>query len=525
MKLPLDVQSKTVNHLCHLINSLNNNSMQHEFPLSWLLIAFTLYTALLFFISWLTSRKADSGSYFLGNKKSPWYIVAYGMVGTSISGVTFISVPGNVLNQNFYYMPLVLGFVVGYIVIAKVLIPLYYKMNLTSIYGYLEDRFGFFTYKTGASVFMVSRILGAAVRIFVVVLVLHTFLPQDSVPFWVVAFVFMFLIFLYTFKGGVKTIIWTDVLQTTFMLLAVGLTIFFVAKEMQWGIGDMAKAVSSTEYAKWLDWEWSNSTNAIKQFIAGIFITIVMTGLDQEMLPKNLSCKNIGEAQKNIYTTSITIVVVNFFFLLMGAVLAIFVSSKLGGMQGIGLANELGEFTKAQTDKLFPTIASQYLGLGVGLFFIIGLISASYPSAGGALTSLTTSFCIDFVGFGKRSDLSELRKKRIRQFAHAGFAVLFFLIILVLYKVNNQTVIDLVYLLAAYTYGPLLGFFFFGILTKYTVKDKYMPLVAITSPVLCFILDFAGQELLGFGFGFTILIANGLFTFLGMYLLREGKRA
>lgn len=499
--------------------------MQHEFPLSWLLIAFTLYTALLFFISWLTSRKADSGSYFRGNKKSPWYIVAYGMVGTSISGVTFISVPGNVLNQNFYYMPLVLGFVVGYIVIAKVLIPLYYKMNLTSIYSYLESRFGFFTYKTGASVFMVSRILGAAVRIFVVVLVLHTFLPEGSVPFWVVSFVFMFLIFLYTFKGGVKTIIWTDVLQTTFMLLAVGLTIFFVAKEMQWGIGDMARAVSSTEYAKWLDWEWSNSTNAIKQFIAGIFITIVMTGLDQEMMQKNLSCKNISEAQKNIYTTSITIVVVNFFFLLMGAVLAIFVSSKLGGMNGIGLANDLGEFTKAQTDKLFPTIASQYLGLGVGLFFIIGLISASYPSAGGALTSLTTSFCIDFVGFGKRTDLTEKRKKSIRQGAHAGFAILFFLIILVLYRVNNQTVIDLVYMLASYTYGPLLGFFFFGILTKYSVKDKYMPFVAIASPILCFILDYVGKEFLGFGFGFTILIVNGLLTFLGMYLLREDKKA
>ena len=499
--------------------------MQHDFPLSWLLIAFTLYTALLFFISWLTSSKADSGSYFLGNKKSPWYIVAYGMVGTSISGVTFISVPGNVLNQNFYYMPLVLGFVVGYLVIAKVLIPLYYKMNLTSIYGYLESRFGFFTYKTGASVFMVSRILGAAVRIFVVVLVLHTFLPQDSVPFWLVAFIFMFLIFLYTFKGGVKTIIWTDVLQTTFMLLAVGLTIYFVAKEMQWGIGDMARAVAGTDYAQWLDWEWSNSTNAIKQFVAGIFITIVMTGLDQEMMQKNLTCKNIGEAQKNIYTTSITIVVVNFFFLLMGAVLAIFVSSKLGGMEGIGLANELGEFTKAQTDKLFPTIASQYLGLGVGLFFIIGLISASYPSAGGALTSLTTSFCIDFIGFGKRTDLSEERKKSIRQKAHAGFAILFFLIILILYKVNNQAVIDLVYMLAAYTYGPLLGFFFFGILTNYTVKDRYMPLVAIASPILCFVLDYVGKECHGFGFGFTILIANGLFTFIGMYLLREGKRA
>jgi Na+/proline symporter len=495
----------------------------HAFPLSWLLTAFTLYTALLFFVSWLTSRKADSGSYFLGNKKSPWYIVAYGMVGTSISGVTFISVPGNVLNQNFYYMPLVLGFVLGYVLIAQVLIPLYYKMNLTSIYTYLEKRFGFFTYKTGASVFMVSRILGAAVRIFVVVLVLHTFLPEGSVPFWVVAFIFMFLIFLYTFKGGVKTIIWTDVLQTTFMLLAVFLTIFSIARAMDWSVGEMLSEVKKSTFSNWIDWEWSKSTNVIKQFIAGIFITIVMTGLDQEMMQKNLSCKNIREAQKNVYTTSITIVIVNYFFLLLGAVLALYVSSKFGGMQGIGLANELGEFTKAQTDKLFPTIASQYLGLGVGLFFIIGLISASYPSAGGALTSLTTSFCIDFVGFNKRTDLSELRKKRIRQMAHAGFAILFFIIIVILHIVNNQAVIDLVYLLAAYTYGPLLGFFFFGLLTKYQVKDRFMPYVAIASPILCYVLDMFGKSYLGFGFGFTILIVNGLFTFAGMYIFREGK--
>ena len=496
----------------------------HEFPLSWVLIVFTLYTALLFFISWLTSRKADSGSYFLGNKKSPWYIVAYGMVGTSISGVTFISVPGNVLNQNFYYMPLVLGFIVGYVVIAKVLIPLYYKMNLTSIYTYLEQRFGFFTYKTGASVFMVSRVLGAAVRIFVVVIVLHTFLPEEAVPFWVVAFVFMFLIFLYTFKGGVKTIIWTDVLQTTFMLLAVFLTIFGIMKQMDWSVSEMFSSVTQTDYSKWFNWEWSASTNSIKQFIAGIFITIVMTGLDQEMMQKNLSCKSIKDAQKNVYTTSITIAIVNFFFLLMGAVLAIYVSQRLGGMSGIGLADAEGFFTKAQTDKLFPTIASQYLGLGVGLFFIIGLISASYPSAGGALTSLTTSFCIDFVGFNKRTDLSDERKKRIRQAAHASFALLFFVIILILYAVNNQTVIDLVYLLASYTYGPLLGFFFFGLLTKYQVKDKFMPYIAIGSPILCYLLDFAGKELLGFGFGFTILIVNGLFTFTGMFLFRERKQ-
>ncbi len=492
----------------------------HQFPLSWLLIAFTLYTALLFFVSWLTSRKADMGSYFLGNKKSPWYIVAYGMVGTSISGVTFISVPGNVLNQNFYYMPLVLGFLLGYMVIAQVLIPLYYKMNLTSIYTYLEKRFGFYSYKTGASVFMVSRILGAAVRIFVVVLVLHTFLPEGSVPFWIVAFIFMFLIFLYTFRGGVKTIIWTDVLQTTFMLLAVFLTIFSIAKAMDWSVGEMLTEVRKSTFSGWLDWEWSHGTNAIKQFVAGIFITIVMTGLDQEMMQKNLTCKNIKEAQKNVYTTSVTIVIVNYFFLLLGAVLAIFVSSKLGGMEGIGLADAEGIFTKAQTDKLFPTIASQYLGLGVGLFFIIGLISASYPSAGGALTSLTTSFCIDFVGFNSRTDLSESRKKRIRQMAHAGFAFLFFLIIVILHIVNKQAIIDLVYLLAAYTYGPLLGLFFFGLLTKYQVKDKFIPFVAVASPLICYVLDTVGKDKLGFGFGFTILIVNGLLTFFGMYLLR-----
>jgi len=493
----------------------------HQFPVSWLLIAFTLYTIMLFAVSWYTSRKADTGAFFSGNKKSPWYIVAYGMVGTSISGVTFISVPGNVLNQNFYYMPLVLGFVVGYIIIAKVLIPLYYKMNLTSIYTYLEHRFGFFTYKTGASVFMVSRVLGAAVRIFVVVLVLHTFLPAGSVPFWVVAFIFMLLIFLYTFKGGVKTIIWTDVLQTTFMLLAVFLTIISISRAMNWNFGEMVSAVSSTDYSKWFDWEWSHGTNAIKQFISGIFITVAMTGLDQEMMQKNLSCKNIKEAQKNVYTTSITIVVVNFFFLLMGALLAIFVNSKLGGMHSIGLADASGVFTKAQTDKLFPVIASQYLGLAVGLFFIIGLISASYPSAGGALTSLTISFCIDFMGFNKRKDLTEKKKQRIRHIAHGAFALLFFIIIVILYVVNNQTVIDLVYLLASYTYGPLLGFFFFGLLTKYQVKDKYMPYVAICSPLLCYLLDVAGKRFLGFGFGFTILIINGLITFTAMYLLRE----
>ncbi len=498
--------------------------MEHTFPLSWLLIAFSAYTALLFFVSWLTSRKADSHSYFIGNRKSPWPIVAYGMIGTSISGVTFISVPGNVMNENFFYMPLVLGFVIGYVVIAQVLLPLYYKMNVTSIYTYLEERFGFRTYKTGSAVFMVSRVLGAAVRIFVVVLVLHTFFPPNSVPYWIVAAVFMFLIFLYTFKGGVKTIIWTDVLQTTFMLLAVVLTVISISRAMDWNVAQMTRSVVDTDYSRWFNWDWSASNNAVKQFISGIFITIVMTGLDQEMMQKNLSCKDLKSAQKNIYSTSITLVIVNILFLTLGAVMALYVNNQLGGMQGIGLADAMGTFSKAQTDKLFPVIASQYLPLGVGLFFIIGLISASYPSAGGALTSLTTAFCIDFLDFNKRDDLSQERKDTIRKIAHGSYAVLFFLILLVLYLVNNQAIINLVYLLAAYTYGPLLGFFFFGILTKYRVKDKAAPYIAIAAPILCYLLDMAFKAWFDFGLGFTILICNGLFTFAGMWLFRERKQ-
>ncbi len=261
----------------------------HQFPISWLLFSFALYILLLFTISWLSSRNSDLNSYFIGNRKSHWLVVAYGMVGTSMTGVTFISVPGNVLNQNFFYMPLVLGFFFGYIVVAKLLIPLYYRMNLTSIYIYLESRFGFFTYKTGAIVFMISRVLGVAVRIFIVVLVLHTFLPNGAIPFWVVAFIYLFFIFLYTFRGGVKTIIWTDLLQTTLMLLTLFFIFYSITKAMSWSFTDIITEVGKSDYSKWLDWEWSSSTNAVKQFIAGIFITIAMTGLDQEMMQKNLS--------------------------------------------------------------------------------------------------------------------------------------------------------------------------------------------------------------------------------------------
>lgn len=501
--------------------------MNHEFPLSIFLVAFAAYTLLLFFISWMTGKRAGSSSFFSGDKKAPWFVVAYGMVGTSISGVTFVSVPGNVLEQNFYYMPLVFGFVGGYIVVAKVLLPLYFKLNVTSIYSYLGERFGSSSYKTGSVVFMISRVLGAAVRIFVVALVLFAFLPKglfssEIVGFSVVTIVFLTLLYLYTFKGGVKTIIWTDVLQTTFMLLAVFFTIWFVCRELGWSFGEMCSSVANAvnprdiggRFSDMFDWNWGHGTNAVKQFVAGIFMTVAMTGLDQGMIQKSLACKNIKEAQKNMYTTSIIIVVVNYFFLLLGAILSIYVASK-GGLETLGID---------KTDDMFPTIASSYLGVGVGVLFLIGLISASYPSAGGALTSLTTSFCVDFLQFNTRTDLSESRREGVRKWVHGGFTFVFFLIILALYLLSNDAVVNLVYKLASYTYGPLLGIFFFGILTKYKVKDGATPYIAVAAPLLCFIINFFGKKYFDFDLGFTLLIVNGLLTFFGMFLFRKDSR-
>ena len=502
-----------------------------QFPLWLLILSFALYVALMFFISYLTSRKMGANSFFSGDRKAPWFVVAYGMVGTSISGVTFVSVPGNVMSQNFYYMPLVFGFVGGYILIAKILLPLYYRMNLTSIYTYLGERFGMNSYKTGTSVFMVSRILGAAVRIYVVALVLYAFIPKspewqthsiaDILLFSVVAFVFLVILYFYTYKGGVKTIIWTDVLQTTFMLLAVFLSIYFICKEMNWGLRDMVAAVAGgenaniagTKFSSLFDWEWSSGTNAVKQFIAGIFMTVAMTGLDQGMIQKSLACKDIKSAQKNMYSTSVITVCANYFFLLLGALLCMYLQ-QLGGMAAIGAE---------KTDEIFPTIASQYLGIGVGIFFLIGLISASYPSAGNALTSLTTSYCIDFARFSTRTDMDDNMKTRFKNKIHALFAVIFFVIMVILYIVSSDAVVNLVYKLASYTYGPLLGMFFFGIFTKYKVKDKASPYIAVAAPVLCFIINSLCKALFNFELGFTLLIVNGVLTFLGLYLFRNGK--
>ena len=473
-----------------------------------LAIVFIAYTLLIFAVTWITSRRANNDTYFIGNRRSPWFVVAYGMIGASLSGVTFMSVPGNVQTQAFYYMPMVLGFFAGYIIIATVLMPLYYRMQLTSIYGYLERRFGFFTYKSGASFFILSRTLGATLRMFLVVSVLHTFiLKQFGIPFWVAGLIFIVLIILYTFEGGIKTIVWTDTLQTTFMLLAVIFCIITISKEMGWNLSEMASQLKQSGYMKWIDTDWSSKTHFLKQFLSGVFVCVAMTGLDQEMMQKNLSCRNLKDAQKNMFTFSSIIVVVNFLFLSLGAVLAIYVQQK--GMQF------------SDTDLIFPTVAFQHLGSVAGLVFIIGLISAAYPSADGALTSLTTSFCIDIIGLEKKTTWQEKKKKKVRYTTHLLFALVFLLLIIFYNAVKDDAIINLVYTVAAYTYGPLLGFFFFGILTKHQVRDKYMPMIAVASPVLCYLLDLFCTHYLSFGFGFTLLIVNGGLTFIGMYLCRQ----
>ncbi|MEN6618810.1 MAG: sodium:solute symporter [Rikenellaceae bacterium] len=470
-----------------------------------LLISLISYLLLLFGISWFSSRKADNKSFFQGNKKSPWPIVAYGMLGTSVSGVTFVSVPGNVLNTNFYYMPLVFGFLAGYLVITTILLPLYYKMNLVSIYGYLENRLGHRSYKTGTVFFMISRILGATVRVFLVVLVLYNLIPKNAnIPFVVVASVFMLLIFLYTYRGGVKTIIWTDCLQTTFTLLAVVLAVIAICNQMGWSFSDMTVAVTNSDYSKWIDTDWSKGTHFFKQFFSGMFITIAAVGLDQSMMQKNISCSNLKKAQKNMLTTSFILVVANFLFVWLGAVLVIYMQAK-----GIVIPD---------SDNIFGVIANEYLGTAVALFFVIGLISSSFPSAAGALTALTTSFCIDFLNFNKRTDLNDNKQTKIRRIVHLSYSVLFVFLILFFFFSKSEAVIDLVYKMVAYTYGPLLGLFFFGILTKRVVVDRVIPYVAAISPVLCWIMNTITTTYFNFGFGFTLLIFNGLFTFIGMYI-------
>jgi len=475
-----------------------------------ILLCFLTYTALLFVITWLTARKSTNRSFFIGNKSSPWFVVAYGMIGASMSGVTFMSVPGWVGSSGFSYMMVVFGYVFGYLTIANVLLPLYYRLNLTSIYSYLETRFGFWSYKTGAFYFLLSRVIGASFRMFLVVNVLQIFIfDYWHIPFVVTVLVFIVLILLYTFKGGIKTIIWTDTIQTTFMLLSLVMSVWLIIDSMGLNLGEMIGQVWHSSYSKMAITEWSDKRFFLKELFSGAFIAIVMTGLDQEMMQKNLSCRSLGDARKNMYTFTGIMVFVNFVILFLGACLYLFATAK-----GIQLP--------ARSDDLFPVIAISHLGPAAGLVFLIGLISAAYPSADGALTSLTTCFSIDFLGISKRDDLSESRKKHIRQMVHVMFAFILLVVIVLFRAINDRAVIDKLFTIAGYTYGPLLGLYSFGLFTKYSVRDRWIPLVALLSPVICFFLSAYSVDIFhGYRFGFELLILNGILTFVGLLLFRK----
>jgi solute:Na+ symporter, SSS family len=477
-----------------------------------ILVIFLAYTVLLFTITWITSRKADSQSFFIGNRKSPWYVVAYGMIGASLSGVTFMSVPGWVSETQFSYMVVVMGYLFGYVVIALILLPLYYRLKLTSIYSYLDQRFGSWTYKTGAGFFIISRTLGASLRMFLVISVLQVFVFNAwGIPFWVNAMIFIILIILYTLKGGIRTIIWTDTLQTTFMLLAVILSIVFISKGLDVSISKLLTDIKVSHISKMFITDWHHERFFLKQFFSGMFITITMTGLDQEMMQKNLSCKNIKEAQKNMFTFSGILIFVNLLFLFLGAFLMLYAQRK-----GVSVTS---------SDQLFPTIALKYLGPTAGIVFLVGLISAAFPSADGALTSLTTVVSIDFLGLNRREGISEKTATRIRYGVHLSIAVLFFISILVFSTLNNKAIIDKLFTIAGYTYGPLLGLYSFGLFTGRIPNDKATPFIAVLSPVICFFLSkYSVQLFNGYKFGFELLLMNGLLTYAGLFAFSRKKK-
>ncbi|MFW5761886.1 MAG: sodium:solute symporter [Cyclobacteriaceae bacterium] len=472
------------------------------------IVIILVYFGLLIFISHLTSRNADSNVFFTANRQSPWFLVAFGMIGASLSGVTFISVPGEVGNSSFAYFQVVLGYLVGYLVIGTVLLPLYYRLNLVSIYTYLQQRFGFWSYKTGAIFFIISRTIGSAFRLFLVATVLQiAVFDAWNVPFELTVIITIFLIWIYTFRGGIKTIVWTDTLQTFFMLSAVGASIYLIANDLDLSFYDLLHTVRESEYSKIFHWDWRTENNFFKQFLSGAFIAIVMTGLDQDMMQKNLTCRSLKDAQKNVFWFSVILVIANLMFLSLGALLFIYAKSK-------------GVTIPERTDELYPLLAINHFTIAAGLFFILGIIAAAYSSADSALTALTTSFCVDILNFNEKT---ELVKKKIRIRVHLMFSVLLLLVIIVFRIINNDSVITSVFRAAGYTYGPILGLFAFGLFTRFAIKDRYVLIVAILSPILSFLLDLnSAKWFLGYKIGFEILIINGLLTFLGLLIINNG---
>lgn len=483
------------------------------------------YFGALILIAYLTSRKADTTTFFTGNRQSPWFLVAFGMIGASLSGVTFISVPGKVYVEGMAYFQIVLGYVLGYLVIAKILMPLYYKLNLTSIYEYLEQRFGKVSYKTGAGFFILSRTLGSATRLFLATEVLQLFLFEDlGVPFWVTSLTTVVLIWVYTFKGGIKTIVYTDTFQTLFLISAVVICTVIIAQALNVDFSGLFTKITETKTptgdSMTRIFFFDNpleTTYFPKQFFGGMFLAIAMTGLDQDLMQKNLTCKSIGDAQKNMYSFTTVLVLTNFLFLLLGGALYVYAESK-----GISLPMA-GDVVK--TDHVFPTLALNNFGTIAGVFFLLGITASSYASADSALAALTTGFCIDFLNFNKRE---EKEKKRLKLLVHIGFSLLFLIIILLtkwFVQANPGTnLIDLILKIASFTYGPLLGLFFFGIFMKRKLIEVAVPFVCILIPVGCFFLGKYSTDLLsGYKFGNEMLILNGTLVFIGLYSISYKK--
>lgn len=477
---------------------------------SLVLFILAAYFGLLLVIAHFTSKEASNQTFFTADRRSPWYLVAFGMIGASLSGVTFISVPGEVGNSQFAYFQLVLGYILGYSVIATVLMPLYYRLNLVSIYTYLEQRFGFWSYKTGAVFFLISKIVGASFRLFLAAGVLQIAVFNSwNVPFWVTVTITILLIWLYTFRGGIKTIVWSDTLQTTFMIAAVVLSILMIKDELGMTFSSMAGVIQESSYSKIFFWDWQTNNNFFKQFFSGAFIAIVMTGLDQDMMQKNLTCRSLKEAQKNMFSFTVVMVVVNFIFLCLGALLFMY-------------AREKGVAIPERTDDLYPLLALNHFSTAVGILFLLGIIAAAYSSADSALTGLTTSFCVDILNIEGQTEDAD---KRTRMVVHIGFSLVLLVAILIFNSFNDRSVITAVFLAAGYTYGPLLGLYAFGMFTKLEVKDKWVPLVCIISPVLSYWINLNSEALLGgYKFGFEILIVNGLLTFIGLLLVTKWKK-
>lgn len=478
----------------------------------FILITIIIYFGILLGISRITAHShSDNDAFFRGNRQSPWYIVSFGMIGASLSGVTFVSVPGMVKNIDMTYMQTCMGFFFGYLIIAHVLLPLYYRLNLTSIYTYLGQRIGRYSYKTGASFFLISKMLGAAARLYLVCIILqHYVFDAYNIPFAVTAIGTVALIWLYTHKSGIRTIVWTDSLQTLCLLLALGLILYNVADKLNLNFGGVIDNIkNSSESRIFVFDDWQSKQNFFKQFFSGIFITIVMTGLDQDMMQKNLSCRNLKEAQKNMYCYGISFVPVNLLFLSLGILLMV-------------AATQMNIAIPAKGDDLLPMFAAGgHLGYAVLVFFTIGIIAAAFSSADSALAALTTSFCIDILNTDK---LKENEAVRIRKITHIGISTIFVICILIFEAIDSQNVIDTIYTLASYTYGPLLGLFCFGLFTKLKPRDRYVPYIAIASPVVCYMIDILTFNVTGYKFGYEMLMFNGLLTFMGLAALSINKK-